>query len=75
MDAFFESLTGGAVWGIGFGLAVAAVQSSGDGLRNVAKTALKGGLAATEWVRSTTAEGRESLQDMYHEAKSERRRT
>lgn len=72
MDGFLDALTGGAVWGIGFGLALGAVRNSGGVLRTATKSVIKGGAAATEWVRTTTAESRETMQDLYHEAKAER---
>jgi hypothetical protein len=73
MEEFLDSLTGGAVWGVGFGLALGLVRSSGAGLRAVTKGAIRTGIAATDWVRDTTAESRETLQDLYHEAQAERR--
>ncbi len=72
MGEFLEAVTGGAVWGAGFALALGAVRSSGGGLRALAKGAVKTGVAAADWVRSATAESRETLQDLYHEAKAER---
>jgi hypothetical protein len=71
MDEFFDAVTGGAIWGVGFGLAVAAVQSLGKGMRPVAKGTLRGALGVGDWVRNTTAESRETLQDVYHEARAE----
>jgi hypothetical protein len=72
MEEFFEAVTGGVIWGVGFGLALGAVGVAGGGLRSLAKGTLKGALAVGDWARSATEEGRETLQDLYHEAKAER---
>jgi len=72
MPEFFEALSGGVLWGVGFGLAMGAVRMTGGGLRPLAKGAIDGGVALTDWVRNTTEESRESLQDLYQEAKAER---
>jgi hypothetical protein len=71
MDEFFEALTGGAVWGAAFGLVAAALGGFGRGMRPTAKNIVKGGLVIGDWFRETTAEGRETLQDIYAEAKAE----
>jgi hypothetical protein len=71
MDEFVDAVTGGAVWGIGFGLAMSAVQAAGGGLRPVAKTTVRNALNVGDWVRNVTAESRETLQDVYAEARAE----
>jgi hypothetical protein len=71
MGELLESLTGGAIWGLGFALGLGAIRASGQGLRPVVRTAIKGALAATEWVQSAAVEGRETVTDLYHEAKAE----
>ena len=71
MEEFVDAVTGGAVWGVGFGLAMAAVQAAGSGLRPVAKNGLRGALHVGDWLRNVTAESRETLQDVYHEARAE----
>jgi len=72
MGEFLDAVTGGAVWGIGFALAMGLVRGASGGLRPVARTAVKGAVAAGDWVSGATAEARETLQDLYHEAKAER---
>jgi hypothetical protein len=71
MEEFLDAVTGGAIWGVGFGLALAAVQSVGQGVRPVAKNTLKGALSLGDWLRDATAEARENLEDTYHEARAE----
>ena len=71
MDEFLESAGGGAMWGLGFGVAGLLITGFGRGLRPVAKSLVKGGIVAGDWLRGVTAEGRESLQDLYEEAKAE----
>ncbi len=71
MEELLDAVTGGALWGAGFALALGAVRAVGRGMRPVAKTVIKGGVAATDWVQTVTAESREGLQDLYHEARAE----
>jgi hypothetical protein len=71
MEEFFEAVTGGAIWGAGFGLALTAVQSLGGGVRPVAKGTLRGAFGLGDWLRNVTAESRETLQDVYHEARAQ----
>jgi hypothetical protein len=71
MEEFLDAVTGGVVWGLGFGVALSAVQAVGGGVRPVAKGAVRGALGIGDWVRSVTAESRETLQDVYHEARAE----
>ena len=71
MEEFVDALTGGAIWGIGFGLALSAVQAVGGGMRPAAKTAVRGALGVGDWLRDVTAESRETLEDVYHEARAE----
>jgi hypothetical protein len=72
MESFIETVGSGAIWGLGFGLALGVVRSGGAGLRPLVKGAMKGAVVAGEWVRDATEESRETLQDLYHEAKAER---
>jgi hypothetical protein len=74
MEEFLESAGGGAIWGLGFGVAGLLVTGFGRGLRPVAKSIVKGGIVAGDWLRSVTEESRESLQDLYEEAKAEQER-
>ena len=71
MEEFVDAITGGAIWGVGFGLALSAVQAVGGGMRPVAKGAVRGALGVGDWMRNVTAESRETLQDVYHEARAE----
>lgn len=71
MEEFFEAVTGGAIWGVGFGLALGAVRAASTGARPVVKGVVRSTVGVGDWVRNTTAEGRESLQDIYHEARAE----
>ena len=72
MEEFLESAAGGAIWGLGFGLAGLAITGFGRGLRPVAKTIVKGGLVAGDWLRGVTEESREQIKDIYEEARAER---
>jgi hypothetical protein len=71
MEEFLDAVTGGAIWGVGFGLALAGVQAAGQGLRPVAKGTLKGAMSVGDWLRDVSAEARENLEDAYHEARAE----
>lgn len=71
MEEFLDAVTGGAIWGVGFGVALAAVQAVGAGVRPVAKDAMRGAMALGDWVRDTSAQARENLEDSYHEARAE----
>lgn len=72
MEDFLESASGGAMWGLGFGIAGLAVTGLGRGLRPVAKTLVKGGIVAGDWLRTVTEESRQSFKDIYEEARAER---
>lgn len=71
MEELLDAVTDGAIWGIGFGLAATAVRSLG-GARPIVKGAMRGAVTAGSWLKEAGSEGRESLQDLYHEAKAER---
>ena len=72
MEEFVGALTGGALFGIGFGVALGAVRAAGAGLRPVTKAAVRSTMGVTDWARQATAEARESFEDIYQEARSER---
>lgn len=72
MGDLFETLLGGAGWGIGVGVAIGAVSVVGRGLRPVVKEALKAGMAAGDRLQGWTAEAREQFDDIVAEAKAER---
>jgi hypothetical protein len=74
----FEDVTGrlisGALWGLGAGIVLSVMRGedrSRRGLRPVARTLVKGYVVASDRVRELTAEARESLGDLYAEAKAE----
>jgi hypothetical protein len=71
MEEFLDAVTGGAIWGVGFGLGLAAMQAVGQGLRPVAKGTLRGAMSVGDWLRDVSAEARENLEDTYHEARAE----
>jgi Protein of unknown function (DUF5132) len=71
-DEVLEAVGGTAGRVVGLGLALGAGVLIGRGMRPVAKGAIRGVLAASERVREYAAEAGESLEDLYHEAKSER---
>lgn len=71
MEEFLDAVTGGAIWGVGFGIALGLTRAAAGGLRPFAKEAIKGAVTAGDWVRGTVAESRESIEDLYHEAKAE----
>ena len=70
MEEFVDALTGGAIWGIGFGVALGLVRVAGGGVRPLVRDAMKGALSVGDWVSGTVAEGRETVEDLYHEAKA-----
>jgi hypothetical protein len=71
MDEFTESVAGGVIWGLGFALALGAMRAAGTGMRPALKSTIKGSMTFGEWVRTTVAEGRETVEDVYHEAQAE----
>lgn len=71
-DDLFDAVGGTAGRVVGLGLALGAGVLIGRGMRPVAKTAIRGFLAASDRVREYAAEAGESLEDLYHEAKAER---
>jgi hypothetical protein len=71
LDDLFEGVLGNTPLGIG-ALAIAAVAVVGaPRAKPLAKSAIKGYLAATERVREMAAEATEQLQDLYAEARYE----
>lgn len=71
MEEFIDAVSDGLLWGTGFSVALLAVRSFRGGMRPLVKGAVRGAVAGTDWVRNATEESRDSLQDLYHEAKSE----
>lgn len=72
MEELLDAMSDGLIWGTGFSVALLAVRSFRGGLRPVLQGAVRGAVTATDWVRNATEESRETLQDLYHEAKTER---
>jgi hypothetical protein len=67
----FGRFVSGALWGVGAGLVLAVLGSRGEGLRPLTKSAVRAYLDVSERVSELTAEARESLEDLYAEAKAE----
>ncbi len=72
MDEFIDAATEGAVWGVGFGIALVAVRSIRNGVRPAARAVVRGGTAARDTVSGTVRRSRGYLSDIYQEAKSDR---
>ncbi|HEX2923760.1 MAG TPA: DUF5132 domain-containing protein [Chloroflexota bacterium] len=70
MDDVLDVVTGG--WGLALGIGIGAALLVGRGMRPLAKTAIKGYLAASDGIRQATEGAREEFQDIYAEAKAER---
>jgi hypothetical protein len=72
LDDLLETVGGtpGRILGIGLALGVGVL--IGRGMRPVAKGAMKGYMSLADRMKEYTAEARESLEDLYHEAKAER---
>jgi hypothetical protein len=73
VEEFVDAVTGGAIWGVGFGVALGLVRAASQGFRPSVKEVMKGAISVGDWVNETVAEGRESVEDLYHEAQAERR--
>jgi hypothetical protein len=69
-EGMLGRLVNGALWGVGAGVAMSLVRG-GPGMRPVAKALIKAYVAATDRVQEMTAEARESLDDLYAEARAE----
>ncbi len=71
----FEGVIGrllsGALWGLGAGVVLALTRENGEGLRPLTKSAVKAYLSASDRVRELTSEARESIEDIYAEARAE----
>jgi hypothetical protein len=65
-------LIAGALWGAGASAVLSATRRDGDGLRPLARTLVKGYVVAADRVGEVVAEARESLTDLYEEARTER---
>ncbi len=71
MEELVERVVPGG-WGLALGIGVGAAILLGRGARPLAKTAIKGYLAAADMVQGATSGVREGFQDIYAEAKAER---
>ena len=63
---------GGAIWGLGAGVVIAVTRGGGDGLRDVARGAMRAYLNAADRVQEATAELREGFEDVAAEVRAER---
>lgn len=72
-EGLLGRLVGGALWGLGAGVALNLARAGGPGgIRPAAKSLMKAYVAISERVQETTAEARESLEDLLAEAQAER---
>ncbi len=72
LDDLLDTIGGTPGRILGIGLALGAGVLIGRGMRPVAKGAVKGYMSLADRMKEYTAEARESLEDLYHEAKAER---
>ena len=72
LEQVFGRLVSGALWGVGAGVVLTLLNGRAEGIRPVAKSAVKAYLTVSERVQELTAEARESLEDMYAEARAEK---
>ncbi len=69
MDEILEFLPGGP-WLLG-AVALLAIPGVRNGLRPLAKSTMKAGMAVADQVKALTAETREQVNDLYEEARAE----
>ena len=72
LDGVLGRLLNGALWGLGAALVMGLTQKGEGGLRPVGRALMKGYVVAADRITEATAEARENIEDLYHEAKSER---
>ena len=65
-------MVGGALWGLGAGVALAMMRGSGTGARPIAKTLIKAYVVAADRVQETMAEARETIEDARAEVRAGR---
>ncbi len=75
LDDLLDSVGGTPGRLLGIGLALGAGVLIGRGMRPVAKGAIRGYISLADRFKEYTAEARESLEDIYHEARAEREQT
>lgn len=72
MEELLDAVTGGAIWGAGFAVAMGAVQLAGTALRPAAKGTVRGAMSVGDWLRGAAGSAGAAVQDVYREAKAER---
>jgi len=71
LEGAIGRLVSGMLWGLGAGLVLAVTRGNGGGVRPLAKSAVKAYVVASDRLREMTGEARESLEDLYAEARAE----
>lgn len=72
-EGMLGRLVGGALWGLGAGVALNLMRGGGaPGIRPAAKSLMGAYVAISERLQEATAEARETLDDLYAEARAER---
>ncbi|MHB2021031.1 MAG: DUF5132 domain-containing protein [Candidatus Xenobia bacterium] len=71
LEDVLEGVAGGAGWAVGIAAALIYAPTASRGLRPLTKRVMQGYMTVSERVKASMAEGVESLQDLYAEAKSE----
>ncbi len=71
LEGAIGRLVSGALWGLGAGLILTLTRGNGEGLRPLAKSAVKAYMVASDRLREMTGEARENLEDLYAEARAE----
>jgi hypothetical protein len=72
LEGMIGRLISGALWGAGASAVLSVTKRDGNGLRPLARTLMKGYVVAADRVGEVVAEARESLNDLYEEARAER---
>lgn len=71
LEGMIGRLISGALWGAGASAVLTVTKRNGNGVRPLARTLMKGYVAAADRVGEAVAEARESLNDLYAEARAE----
>jgi hypothetical protein len=71
LEGAIGRLVSGALWGLGAGLVLTLTRGNDEGLRPLAKSAVKAYLVASDRLREMSGEARETLEDLYAEARAE----
>lgn len=72
LENVLGKLINGAAWGLGAAVVMAVARTGGGNVRPVGKLLMKGYVAVADRVGEMTAEARENIEDLYHEATVER---